>query len=174
MMTFWNVFFGVFAGIMAGVVIHLAVEAVKNYRIQKRMKNNLKFEIGFNIGRIDSLLQELSKYRNKVNGDALYSYFGFFHLSKMIKTTMLQMFFTGSIYKYLKHDEIGKLQNFDSFFSLGTEQFMNNQVNWNRAHFGEPGVKQLAIHDIDYWEGKFNSNKEDLQSVKNRLSKKAD
>jgi len=168
-MTFWNVFFGVFAGIIAGVVIHLGIDAIRNCRFKKKAKNNLKFEIDFNISKIDSFFKELEKYRNKVNGDSLYNYFGYFPLSKVIITTMIQVFLDRSIYEYLSHENIGKLQNFLSDFSSGSEQYINNQIRWNRENFNKSGVKQLAIEDIDFWEKRFKDSKQDLQAVKEKL-----
>ena len=130
-MTFWSVFFGVFAGIIAGVFINLAIIAVRSCSYQKKAIKNLKFEIDFNIKKIDSFLVELLKYRNKVNGDSLYNYFGYYSLTKVIMTTLVQMFQDRSIYKYLDYKEIGKLQTFHSYFSLGMEKYINDQVQWN-------------------------------------------
>ena len=118
---------------------------------------------------IFTTLEEIIKYRNKVNGDSLYSYFGYFNLSKVILTTAIQMFTTGLIYKYLEHEDIAILQNFSSDFSSGSEQFMNSQVKYNRSHHAEAGVKQLAISDITFWEKKFKDNKEGLQQIKGKL-----
>jgi len=80
------------------------------------------------------------------------------------------MFFTGAIYNNLDNEDIGKLQNFSSDFSLGTEQYMNNQINWNRTNIQtSPSVKQLAMSDIEYWRSKFNGNKKNLQSIRAKL-----
>lgn len=134
------------------------------------MISNFKFEVDFNIEKIDSFLKELEKYRNKVNGDSLSNYFGYFPLSKIIAITIGQMFFTDSIYKYLDHENIGKLQNFLTDFSLNSEQYMNNQINSNRTNIiNNPTVKQLAISDIEFWEDKFNDSKTDLQTIKDKF-----
>jgi len=168
-MTFWNVFFGVFAGIIAGVGIHLGIELIRGCIARKKMVKNLKFEIDFNIGKIDSFLEELGRYRDKVTGDSLFNYFGYFNLSKVIITTMFQMFLNGSIYKYLKYEDIVKLQNFITDFSLSTEQYINNQIKWNKENIKTPGIKQLAITDIEFWDRKFKENKRALQEVKEKL-----
>ena len=46
---------------------------------------------------------------------------------------------------------------------------INDQVQWNRTHFNEAGVKQLAIENIDFWEGVFKENKKNLKAVKKKL-----
>lgn len=168
-MSFFNVFWGVFSGIVAGVIINLVIIAVRERIVRGKLIKNLKFEIDFNIKKIDSFLEELNKYRNKANGDSLYNYFGYFNLSKVISTTANQMFTSGLIYKYLNHEDIAILQNFFSDFSYGIEEYMNNQIKYNTANHSKPGVKQLTISDIDFWEKKFKDNKKVLQQVKTSL-----
>ena len=168
-MTFCNVFFGVFSGIIAGVFIHLGVDAYRNWRIQRKTIKNLKFEIDFNIEKIDLLLEELQKYRNKVNADSLSSYFGYFVMTQVITTTLIQMFFDRSIYKYLDYEHIGKLQIFYKFFTLEIERLINNQITWNKEHISEPGIKQQVTQQIDVWEAGFKNNKKDLKMIKDKL-----
>jgi len=170
-MTFWGLFFGVLAGILAGIGINIGIDFVRKCIVKKKIIKNLKFEIDFNIEKINSFLEELDKYRDKVTGDSLSSYFGYFNLSKVILTTLVQMFFTGEIYNNLDNNEdIRKLQNFSSDFSSGTEQYMNNQINWNRTNIQtNPSVKQFAMGGIEYWRSKFNENKKNLQSIKAKL-----
>ena len=174
-MTFFGAFTGVLFGIIAGVGIHLIVGAIKERRIREKVKENLKFEIDFNIKRIDYFLKELVKYRNKVNGDSLNNYFGYFHLSRVITTTMSQMFLYGTIYQYLDHDDIGKLQNFASYFSLASENSMNNQINWNKQNFFrangtvDVNIKQYATANIDLWEAIFKQSKKHLKAIKKSI-----
>ena len=169
-MTFWSVFFGVLAGIFAGIGINIGIDFVRKCIVKEKIIKNLKFEINFNIKKINSFLEELDRYRDKVTGDFLSSYFGYFNLSKVIVSTLVQMFFTGAIYNNLDSEDIGKLQNFSSDFSLGTEQYMNNQITWNRTNIKKsPNVKQIAMGDIEYWRSKFNKNIKNLQSIKVKL-----
>lgn len=168
-MTFWNVFFGVFAGIISGVLINLFIDFVKDRVIKKRIKKNLKFEIDFNLKKIDSFLEELNEYRNKVNADCLNNYFGYFNLSKIISITMFQMFNNGLVYKYLNHEDIAVLQNFLSDFSFGTENYMNNQIKWNKDNHSNPDIKQIASEDISFWEKKFKENKKMIGLIKEKL-----
>lgn len=171
-MTFWGAFFGVTFGVVAGVFINLIIGWIQNKKSQSNMIRNIKFEIDFNIKKIESFLKELGRYRNKVNGDSLQIYFGYFNLSKVITTTMVQMFFRGTIYNYLGYEEIGKLQNFTSYFSLGMENVINNQINYNKTHANEPGIKQMAIADIEFWEKKFKESIADLKSIKKNIMKR--
>ncbi|MBU4449891.1 MAG: hypothetical protein KKE35_01205, partial [Actinobacteria bacterium] len=96
-MTFWNVFSGVLAGIVAGVAINIIINRVTIKNINKDWRNNLKFEINYNIKKLESFIEEVVKYRNKVNGDSLDSYFGYFPLSKVLISTSNQIFNNGLV-----------------------------------------------------------------------------
>jgi len=179
-MSFWSVFFSVLAGIVAGVFINLGLRFVENKLAEKKDIKNLIFEIGFNIKRIDSLVEELQKYRDALNANNLKNYFGYFPLSKVIVSTLNQMVFKGSIYKHLGHEEISWLQNFFVDFSPGTEGFINSQVGHNKEKFHtilgtNPDVKAKVDSEINWWKEKLIKYKTDLGSIKNKLegSKKA-
>jgi hypothetical protein len=173
-MNFWSVFFSVLAGIVAGVFINLGVRFVDNKLAEKKDIKNLVFEIAFNIRRIDSLIEELQKYRDALNADNLKNYFGYFSLSKVIVSTLNQMVFKGSIYKHLGHEEISWLQNFVVEFSPGTESFINSQVGNNKEKFHtilgiNPDVKAKVDSEIKWWKEKFVKTKTELGVIKNKL-----
>jgi hypothetical protein len=46
---------------------------------------------------------------------------------------------------------------------------MNQQIEWNRTHSSQPGVKQSASEDISFWEKKFKENKEMIEQIKDKL-----
>ena len=102
--------FGVFLGVLAGTAVTLLAQLVTNRRSQTKKLKNLKFELELNMKKIDRWLEELTKYRNAVNGDALNFYFGYFDLSRAVFITTSDMFLSGLLYKYLNHDDIGKVQ----------------------------------------------------------------
>jgi len=168
-MNFWNVFFGVFSGIIAGVCINLIIKWIRDYSYRKRLIKNLKFEFDFNVKKIDSFLEELNEYRNKANADSLVDYFGFFHLSKIITTTLIQLLNSGLMYKFLYHEDIAMLQNFLSDFSLGTEGYMNNQIEWMRKHHSEQGTRQHVNNNITFWEKKFKENRKLVKQIRDKL-----
>jgi len=170
-MTFWNVFFGVFLGIVAGVIINLVVVSIIKNNSEKRLINNLKFEIEYNIKKIDKFLEKLINYRNMTNADNLNNYFDYYNLSKVIFTTANQMFNNGLIYKYLNYESIEKLQNFSIDFSLGSENFMNNQIKYNQSNYNSPDIKKIVNDQITFWENKFKENKKNLEEIKNKLKK---
>ncbi|NCO31686.1 hypothetical protein GW891_02525 [bacterium] len=170
-MTFWNVFFGVFSGIIAGVIINLTVVSIIKRNSQKQSIDNLKFEIDYNIKKINEFLEELNNYRNKNNADNINNYFGYFSLSKVILTTAIQMFNNGLIYKFLNHDFVEKLQNFSIDFSLGSENFMNNQIKYNQSNYSLPDIKKIVNDQITFWENKFKENRKNLEEIKNELKK---
>jgi len=170
-MTFWNVFFGVFSGIVVGVIINLAVVSIVKNNSEKQLINNLKFEIEYNIKKIDKFLEKLINYRNMTNADNLNNYFDYYNLSKVIFITANQMFNDGLIYKYLNYESIEKLQNFSIDFSLGSENFMNNQIKYNQSNYSSPDIKKTVNDQITFWENKFKENKKNLEEIKNKLKK---
>jgi len=173
-MTFWNVFLAVLSGIVAGVIINLVLVAIMNFRFQNRAIANLKFEIDFNIGSIDSLLEEIKKYRDKIFADSIQTYVGYFMISQVLTTTLLKMFDDRSIYKYMNPNHIAKLQSFYKLFSIEMERRANDQVTWAKEHIKESYAKQHVLGQITVWENAFKNTKADLQAVKERfeLSKK--
>jgi hypothetical protein len=165
-MNFWNVFFGVFSGIIAGVFINLIINWIREYSYKKKIKRNLKFEFDFNIKKIDSFLEELNKYQNMTNADNLNNYFGFFNLSKIISITLIQSFNQGLIYKFFNHEDIAFLQNFLSDFSLGTEKYMNDKIEWTKKNHSLQEIKKLVNDDITFWEKKFNENRKMIEEIR--------
>ena len=91
--------------------------------------------INYNIKKLESFLEEVVKYRNKINGDSLDSYFGYFTLSKVLISTSNQIFNNGLVYKFLKDDDIKQLQDFLSEFNFYGENYINNQINYNKELF---------------------------------------
>jgi len=172
-MTFWNVFSGVFAGIVAGVVINLIVSWIFTKNNNKNWKNNLKFEINYNIKKIESFIDEITEYRNKVNGDSLDSYFGYFPLSKVLTSTINQIFNNGLAYRFFKDKDIKQLLDFVSEFTYGGEKYINDQIGYNKGLFKDINLRQYSkgriIGDIDFWEKKFKSYKEFLNEMLKKL-----
>lgn len=74
--------FGVFLGVLAGTAVTLLTQWVIQKRNEAQLLRNLKFEFELDIKKIDSWLEEITRYRNAVNGDALHTYFGYFDLSR--------------------------------------------------------------------------------------------
>ena len=153
--------FGVFLGVLAGAAVTLLVQWVVERRKEKQKVKNLKFELEFDIRKIDKFLDEITRYRNAVNGETLDTYAGYFDLSRIICVTANDMFLSGLLYKYLSHDDIGKLQVIFSEFSINGENYINNQISQNKANFD----KKKAVMDVDFWEKKFKEHKQTLQDI---------
>lgn len=165
-MTFWNVFFGVFAGVIAGVFITLLIDAVKKYYAQKRLISNLKFEIDFNLKKIDTFFGELKKYREHINGESPYEYFGVFHLKGLLKTTLKQMFSDRSLYKYFDNKNIGRLQLFYEDFQPDLEISVNEEIKRFREIPDKSKMVKATNRYIKYLEVGLTVAKENLQAVK--------
>ena len=73
--------FGVFLGVICGTAVTLVVVYINKRKNLNQQIKNLKFELDYNIKKLDSWIEEVEKYRNAVNGDALGSYYGEFDLS---------------------------------------------------------------------------------------------
>lgn len=161
--------FGVFLGVIAGVAITLITQWINERYKESNKVKNLKFEFELNIKKINKWLEEFTTYRNAVNGDALYNYFGYFDLSRFVSVTANDMFRSGLLYKYLDHDAIGKLQVIYSEFSPGWEDVLNKQIthykgvaadlsNWQR-------LKGSVVANLNFWENKFKEHKKTLEDI---------
>lgn len=161
--------FGVFLGVVAGVAITLITQWINEKSKESQKVKNLKFEIELNIKKINKWLEEITAYRNAVNGDALKNYFGYFDLSRFVSVTANDMFGSGLLYKYLDHDTIGKLQVVYSEFSPAWEDILNKQVAQNKTKSTDlsiwPQVKGEVVFDVNFWEKKFKEHKVTLEET---------
>lgn len=153
--------FGVFLGVIAGTFVVILVQKFTVWRQEEQKVKNLKFELNLNIKKIDEFLEKLTNYRNKTNSDNLADFFDYFDLSRVIWITTTNMFYSGLLYKYLKYEDIGKLQVMISEFSLYWENIINGQVEQNKKNLD----KQKTIKDIDFWENKFKRHKKSLNEI---------
>lgn len=157
--------FGVFLGVLAGTAVTLLTQWIIQRRRESQKLKNLKFEFELNIKKIDRWLEEITAYRNAVNGDTLHMYAGYFDLSRFVSVTANDMFLTGLLYRYLDHDDIGNLQVLFSEFSLYGENYLNNQIAQNKANFN----KAKAVQDVNFWEKKFKDHKKTLEQILKKL-----
>ncbi len=165
-MTFWNVFFGVFAGIIAGIAINFAIEALRNYKINRKMVRNLKFEIEFNIKKIDSFLDDLKRYRQHINSDSPYEYFGILEFSGLLKTTLQQMFLDRSVYKLFGYENIGRLQTFMADFQSGAVAMIKEIIDKFRECQDVDKMRRAANKFSDYIEEGLKATKNNLETVR--------
>jgi hypothetical protein len=161
--------FGVFLGVIAGVVITLITQFLTDKVKESQKVKNLRFEIELNIKKINKWLEEITSYRNAVNGDALNNYFGYFDLGRFVSITANDMFLTGLLYEYLDHDSIGKLQIIYSEFSPAWEDILYKQIMHNKMKATDisnwPRLKSEVVSDVDYWEKKFKEHRATLQET---------
>ncbi len=167
--------FGVFLGVVAGVAITLITQWINERRKESLKVKNLKFEFELNIKKINQWLEEITKYRNAVNGDALNNYFGYFDLSRFVSVTANDMFSSGLLYKYLDHDDIGKVQVIYSEFSVAWETILNNQVMQYKVKATQdlaawPHLKADVVVNVNFWENKFKEHKKTLQDILKKLA----
>ncbi len=113
-MDFFLQGFGVFLGVIAGVVVTLVANAIIYKRRNRKNAQNLLFEYELNIKKIDLWLEEIERYRNAVNSETMFQYFGYFDYSKFVIVTANNMFTSGLLYDYLSHDHISILQEISS------------------------------------------------------------
>lgn len=159
---------GVFLGVIAGVAVTLIVQTILDKGRNKKNAQNLLFEFELNIKKIDLWLEEIERYRNAVNSETLFQYFGYFDLSKFVIVTANNMFTTGLLYDYLSHEHISTLQEITSYFSLNGEKYINDQIEFNKTSF----EKVRAIGDVNYHEDKFKSSKKSLLEIMDALRTK--
>ena len=173
--------FGVFLGVVAGVLINLLTQFVINRKNENSKIDNLRFELELNIKKIDRWIEEIFSYRNALNSDTLHMYFGYYDLSKFVSVTANELFVKGILYKYLSHEDIGKIQEIYWEFSLSWENIINNEVKQNKENFGYikadetkdlSGFKANVVQNINYWEAKFKAHKKTLEDILTKLDGK--
>ncbi|HHH50365.1 MAG TPA: hypothetical protein ENK52_05240 [Saprospiraceae bacterium] len=175
-------FTGVFLGVIAGTAVTLLVHHFIRKKDEKNQIKNLKFELEINLNKIKDWRDELTNYRNAVNGDSFITYFGYFKLSSFIGVTIFQLHNSGTLYQYLSHEIIGQLQEVFNDFSLTGENYLNNQirqrkdtlVNLNESGNPELWQKQLKpeiVRDIDFWEQKFKTHENTIKKTIQALNK---
>ncbi|MCP4365304.1 MAG: hypothetical protein GY800_08420 [Planctomycetes bacterium] len=164
-MNYFLLGLSVFLGVIAGTAVTIATQMFFQWKSEKHKLSNLKFEFMLNIKKIDGFLNELTKYRNAVNGDSLNMYFGYFDLSRVVSVIANDMFSSGLMYRYLTHEDIGKVQVVFSELSLNGENYINNQITQSKAQFD----KQKAVGDVDFWEKKFKDHKKTFQEILSKL-----
>lgn len=158
--------FGVFLGVLAGVAVTLLTQWFIQRRNETKKLKNLKFEFEYNIKKINNWLEEVTRYRNAVNGETIRAYFGYFDLSRIVYATTNEMFLSGLLYKYLDHDDIGKLIAMFQLYTLYGENYLNNQIAQNKENFR----KDKAVQDVDFWEKEFKDHKKTLEEILKKLS----
>ena len=176
-------FLGVFLGVIAGTAVTILTHYCFNRARKKQELANLLFELNLNSKKLNNWLEELTKYRNAVNGDSLLYYFGYFKLSSVIGITMYQLHTSGRLYKLLTHEQIEKIQEAFSTLAISGENYLNNQIEQRKQAlkaFQESGQQQLwnthlkpiVVKDIDFWEGKFKEYLSSFQEIVIKLKKK--
>lgn len=170
-------FVGVFLGVVAGVCITLAVDFFKARNTWKRELDNLRFELKVNVAKVDDWLEEMTRWRNAVNGDSLAQYHGYFKFSSVISVTTNSLFNAGKLYSALNKDHIAKLQEVFNDFSTFGEQYMNNQITQKKQSLAEQAdrwvvLKPECIRDIDFWERKLKSHRAALVEVDKAVAEK--
>ncbi len=165
---FWQGFgiaVGVFVGVVGGTGVALITAWVNQKRNEGQQVKNLKFELGLNIEKIGVWLDEIAKYRNAVNAQALNTYNGYFDLRRFLMVTAQNMLLSGLLYKRLDYDDIGKLQVISHELSDLGETLINRQIEEAKANF----VQADAAGNVNFWESKFNQHRLTLQQIVGKL-----
>lgn len=160
--------FGVFLGVLAGVAVTCLAQLIIHANQNRKKANNLLFEFDLNLSKIDTWLEELTKYRNAVNSETLNKYFGYFDFQKFVTVTANNMFNSGLLYDYLSHDDISSFQEIMAYFSTPGEKYINDQIANNKNEF----IKERAVQDVNYHEDKIKKYRKRLTEMKSRFGKK--
>lgn len=174
-------FLGVFLGVVAGTIVNILTVWFFYTRHESQQAGNLQFELDLNIRKIDKWLNEITNWRNAVNGDSLHLYFGYFDFSKALWVTGNNMLQSGFLYKHLSHEQIGTLQNISGELSIYGEQLMNQTVQKGKNLFnvgtaaGNPlwhsQYKAQVVQDINFWQNKLTEHRASLAAIVAALKK---
>ena len=103
--------------------------------------------------------------------DRIFQFSGYFDLTRGLSQTASGMYSDGSLFEFLEHEDIAKLQGMYADFTVGMETVLNNRVQGFKNIFGtENYVKANVAFDIDVWEARFRPHKELLERLVQELS----
>ena len=142
--------FGIFWGVVAGTAVTLCSQWVMNKRAEKQKLKNIEIELIFMQQQIKSWLTSFSQYRNAINGDALETWAEYIEVSKVLKTSLIESFTSGLIYRHFDNSLAADIQLALTDFSIGMEQVINHKISEQRANFD----KKKAIVDLNFFESK--------------------
>ena len=116
-------------------------------------------------------LNILEDYRRTVVEDRIHQFSGYFDLTRGLSQTASGMYSDGSLFEFLEHEDIAKLQGMYADFTAGMETTLNNRVQGFKNIFGtENYVRANVAFDIDVWEARFKPHKELLDDLIQKLS----
>ncbi len=154
--------FGIFLGVVAGTAVTICSQWLISKRAEKQKIQNIKIELTFMQRQIKIWLTSLSQYRNAINGDALDTWADYIDVSKILRTSLIESFATGLVYKRLDDSLAADIQLALTDFSIGMEQVINQKISEQRMNFD----KKKAIIDLNFFEKKL---KQHEKSVINAL-----
>ena len=167
---------GTFLGVIAGTLITILATRHRERRAYRQQVQNLVFELRLNIKKIDRWLSEITEYRNKVNGDNLHNWSGYFDLGKAVYATTNRMLDDGSLYTTLSEQHIEALQSTIAELSPAGAKYMNEQLANLRSEFETARqthdtyswfnvTKQEAVRVADFWERKMRDHRSVLGEI---------
>ena len=142
--------FGIFWGVVAGTAVTICSQWLINKRTEKQKIKNIKIELTFMQQQIRTWLTSFGLYRNAINGDALETWAEYIDVSKVLKTSLIDSFTSGLIYKYLDNSLAADIQLALTDLSMSMEQVINQKISEQRSNFD----KKKAIIDLNFLERK--------------------
>lgn len=142
--------FGIFFGVIAGTAVTICSQWLMNKRVEKQKIKNIAIELTFMQQQIKSWLSSFSLYRNAINGDALETWAEYIDVSKVLKTSLIESFTSGLIYKHLDNSLAADIQLALTDLSIAMEQVINKKISEQRMNFD----KKKAIVDLNFFEKK--------------------
>ncbi|MCB1720597.1 MAG: hypothetical protein H6860_06505 [Rhodospirillales bacterium] len=174
-------FSGTFLGVVAGVVVTYAVQNIKEIRDSKQRVKNFVLELELNEEKIKDWLDQITNYRNSVNGDCLDTFHDYFKLSSFLYAAADKLYLTGELYSLLSNEQMKQIQPIYSEMSVGWEQALNNDITNKKNVFIElknnddmdtwhTHVKPEIINHVNFLEEKFKGHLNIIKAVKASLA----
>ena len=162
---------GVFLGVIAGTAINLCIDCWKERKYKAQRRQNLLFECELNLQHVARWLNTLEDYRRTVVEDRIHQFSGYFDLTRGLSQTASGMYSDGSLFEFLEHEDIAKLQGMYADFTIGMETTLNNSVRDYQKSFSTQNYnKGTVTFNIDVWERRFRPHKELLERLIENLS----
>jgi hypothetical protein len=148
-MEFWATLLGAAVGVPAGAIVQYLAQLGIDWAREQSQKDALASELEFNRTLLDEFSAELRQFRNAVNASAVNGYYGYFQLSNGLFVQATAMISSGHLYRWMDKETIRKIQRASRFLSVGTEQWLNGEVDKLREAYADDPAKVDRVRTIN-------------------------
>jgi len=162
---FWGTAVGTFIGLIVGAFVQYGAQRLFVRWQTKSLLEALKKEMRYNETVIDSLNDEVRNLKTAIGAQTLSTYYGYFKLTDVFFVVANKCLADAILYDALRDEDLIKLQKAASFFSVGTEQWVNKEIELHK------GGKANPMAFADFLDGALRENQQRLHDVLRALKR---